>query len=162
MAEFRKITEVEEISGLTGDENILLNDHGCLKQINKKNAKLGGGVTIFTAIAGAQPQAVTDSPVAVQSDSGVSTQEATATFFRKEDGTEATPQEIYDAFMSGSAILKQSGDLDMYAKILSVVPCTVSGDFCDGTNVGYIHYLACFGSKITLDTYYGSNVPPKS
>ena len=34
MAEFRKITEVEEISELTGDENILVSDHGYLKQIN--------------------------------------------------------------------------------------------------------------------------------
>ena len=50
MAEYRKITEVEEIDALAGDEKILVEDHGTLKRIGKDNAKFGGGgVTVFTA-----------------------------------------------------------------------------------------------------------------
>ena len=50
MAEFRKITEVEEVEKLTGNEKILVNDDGTLKQISKDNAKFGGsGVTVFVA-----------------------------------------------------------------------------------------------------------------
>lgn len=48
MAEYRKITEVEEIDALTGNEKILVEDHGTLKRIGKDNAKFGGGVTVFT------------------------------------------------------------------------------------------------------------------
>lgn len=50
MAEFRKITEVEEVEKLIGNEKILVNDNGALKQISSDNAKFGGGgVTVFVA-----------------------------------------------------------------------------------------------------------------
>lgn len=123
MAEFRKITEVEEISELTGDENILVSDHGYLKQINKKNAKLGGGVTVFT----------------MNNDAAL-----------KEDGTETTAQEIYDAFMSGSVILKitnSSGELQC-CQILSVVPLDESQNSFDGTNVAFIVLYYASGTNI--------------
>ena len=47
--EFRSITEVEEVEALTGNENLLLNDGGKMKQIKASNAKVGsgGGVTVF-------------------------------------------------------------------------------------------------------------------
>ena len=127
MAEFRKITEVEEISELTGDENILVSDHGYLKQINKKNAKLGGGVTVFT----------------MNNDAAL-----------KEDGTETTAQEIYDAFMSGSVILKitnSSGELQC-CQILSVVPLDESQNSFDGTNVAFIvlYYASSTNIKETV------------
>lgn len=158
MAEFRKITEVEEISELTGDENILISDHGCLKQINKKNAKLGGGVTVFTVNRSAEPQAVTDSPVAVQSDSGVSTQEISAYSILKEDGTEVTAQEIYDAFMSGLAILKiidTQGYL-IYGHVLSVIAMDESGNPSDGTNAAVIYLSACLDETIYSFTWPAS------
>ena len=146
MAEFRKITEVEEISELTGDENILVSDHGCLKQINKKNAKLGGGVTVFTINRGAEPRAATDSPVSIL----------------KEDGTEVTAQEIYDAFMSGLVILKvidTQGYL-YYGHLLSVSAADGSGNPSDGTNVGMIASSVCFDEKIEIFTWPASSGAP--
>lgn len=61
MAEYRKITEVEEIDALTGDEKILVEDHGTLKRIGKDNAKFGGGgVTVFTLTANANVKQLAD------------------------------------------------------------------------------------------------------
>lgn len=154
MAEFRKITEVEEISELTGDENILVNDHGYLKQINKKNAKLGGGVTVFTVNLGAPQPA----------DLGVSTAEISGDSILKEDGTETTAQEIYDAFMSGSVILKitnSSGELQC-CQILSVVPLDESQNSFDGTNVAFIVLYYASGTKIKEIVWPASSGGPAS
>lgn len=137
MAEFRKITEVEEISELTGDANILVSDHGCLKQINKKNAKLGGGVTVFT----------------MNNDAAL-----------KEDGTETTAQEIYDAFMSGSVILKitnSSGELQC-CQILSVIPLDESQNSFDGTNVAFIILYCASGTNIKEIVWPASSGGPAS
>lgn len=51
--EFRKIKDVEEVEKLDGDEKILVNKNGELKQISSENAKFGGGgaVTIFKAVS---------------------------------------------------------------------------------------------------------------
>lgn len=50
--EFRSVTEVEEIEALTGEENLLVNDGGKMKQIKASNAKVGsgGGVTVFDVV----------------------------------------------------------------------------------------------------------------
>ena len=50
--EFRSIAEVEEVEALTGEENLLLNDGGKMKQIKAANAKVGsgGGVTVFQVV----------------------------------------------------------------------------------------------------------------
>lgn len=151
MAEFRKITEVEEISELTGNENILVSDHGCLKQINKKNAKLGGGVTVFTMNLGAPQPA----------DLGVSTAKISGYSILKEDGTETTAQEIYDAFMSGSVILKtnSSGELQC-CQILSVVPLDESGNSFDGTNVAFIVLYYASGTNIKETVWPASSGGP--
>lgn len=47
MADFRKITDVEEKDSLSGDEKIIVNDNGTAKQISAQNAKFGGGFTLF-------------------------------------------------------------------------------------------------------------------
>lgn len=48
MADFRSITDVEEVTSLTGEEKIIINDNGTAKQVSAQNAKFGGGgVTVF-------------------------------------------------------------------------------------------------------------------
>ena len=165
MAEFRKITEVEEVEKLTGNEKILVNDDGTLKQISKDNAKFGGGgVTVFTVSHDVEPRSMTDSPIVTQSDSGVSTYRTTATYsILKEDGTETTAQEIYDAFMSGSVILKtnSSGELQC-CQILSVVPLDESGNSFDGTNVAFIVLYYASGTNIKETVWPASSGDPVS
>lgn len=45
-------SKVEEVEALTGDENLLLNDGGKMKQIKAANAKVGNGVgvTVFQMV----------------------------------------------------------------------------------------------------------------
>lgn len=49
--EFRNITNLEELEQLAGDEKIIVNAGGTVKQIAPENAKFGGGsVTVFTVV----------------------------------------------------------------------------------------------------------------
>ena len=49
--EFRKVTNLEELEQLAGDEKIIVNAGGTAKQIAPENAKFGGGsVTVFNVV----------------------------------------------------------------------------------------------------------------
>lgn len=79
--EFRSIANLEELETLPDNGKILVIDAGTAKQISKTNAKFGGGgsITIFSA-----------------DETGTNTN-----VLFKEDGSEVTPQEAFNALSSG-------------------------------------------------------------
>lgn len=80
--EFRDVAELEEITEIPEDADILVIVDGVAKRISKQNAKFGGGsVTTFY----------------VTSSKKIYIDEAKT--------TEATPQQIYDAYMAGTVML---------------------------------------------------------
>ena len=96
--EFRDITKVEKIKELEDNDKVLVNRDGTLRQISKSDAKFGGGqVTIFyikrTNVAGYE--AGGNTIYAIYKDSS-----ATELF---------TPQEAYDACMSGAVLCYKIG-----------------------------------------------------
>lgn len=86
---FRSVTDLEEVEALDDGAYIVVIENGTAKRISKANANFGGGsVTKYIAT-----QEVPD-------------REPTITH---EDGSAVTPQEMYDAFMSGPVILEMQG-----------------------------------------------------
>ena len=80
--EFRDVADLEEITEIPEDADILVIVDGVAKRISKENAKFGGGsVTTFY----------------VASSNKIYIDEAKT--------TEATPQQIYDAYMAGKVLL---------------------------------------------------------
>ena len=80
--EFRDVADLEEITEIPEDADILVIVDGVAKRISKENAKFGGGsVTTFY----------------VTSSKKIYIDEAKT--------TEATPQHIYDAYMAGTVLL---------------------------------------------------------
>ena len=79
--EFRDVADLEELTEIPADADILVIVNGVAKRISKENAKFGGGsVTTFY---------VTSNKIYT---------DAAKT-------TEATPQQIYDAYMAGTVLL---------------------------------------------------------
>lgn len=80
--EFRDVADLEEITEIPEGADILVIVNGVAKRISKENAKFGGGsVTTFY----------------VTSSNKIYTDAAKT--------TEATPQQIYDAYMAGTVLL---------------------------------------------------------
>ena len=80
---FRPVTDLEEVEALDDGAYIVVIENGTAKRISKANANFGGGVTKYVA----------------------RDKNSTATITH-EDGSAVTPQEAYDAFMSGPVILE--------------------------------------------------------
>lgn len=80
--EFRDVADLEEITEIPEDADILVIVDGVAKRISKENAKFGGGsVTTFY----------------VPSSKKI--------YIDAAKTTEATPQQIYDAYMAGTVLL---------------------------------------------------------
>lgn len=96
--EFRDITKVEKIKALEDNDKVLVNRDGTLRQISKSDAKFGGGqVTIFY-IKSTKP--------AVREAGG----KTIYAIYKDSSATELfTPQEAYDACMSGAVLCYKIG-----------------------------------------------------
>lgn len=95
---FRSITDLEEVEALDDGAYIIVIENGAAKRISKTNANFGGGsVTKYIAAPSSAPYPVTH-----------------------EDGSAVTPQEMYDAFMSGPVILERIGDRGFEATVLEI------------------------------------------
>lgn len=82
---FRPIADLEEVEALDDGAYIVVIENGTAKRISKANANFGGGsVTKYI----------------------LKNENSTETITH-EDGSAVTPQEVYDAFMSGPVILEK-------------------------------------------------------
>ena len=80
--EFRDVADLEEITEIPADADILVIVGGVAKRISKENAKFGGGsVTTFYVTSSKK------------------------IYIDAAKTTEATPQQIYDAYMAGTVLL---------------------------------------------------------
>ena len=80
--EFRDVADLEEITEIPEDADILVIVDGVAKRISKENAKFGGGsVTTFYVTSSKK------------------------IYIDAAQTTEATPQQIYDAYMAGTVLL---------------------------------------------------------
>ena len=86
---FRSVTDLEEVAALDDGAYIVVIENGTAKRISKANANFGGGGVGVTKY------------ILINQDSSTNTYTIT-----HEDGSAVTPQEVYDAFMSGPVILE--------------------------------------------------------
>lgn len=85
---FRSVTDLEEVEALDDGAYIIVIENGTAKRISKANANFGGGsVTKY-----------------------IVKQENKTNTITHEDGSAVTPQEVYDAFMSGQVFLEMTAD----------------------------------------------------
>lgn len=131
--EFRDITNLEKLSELSDGSYILVIEDGVAKQISKKNAKFGRGVTTFY-ISEVVPNARgNNTPIAVQSST------SSGPTIVHEDGSEVTAQEFYDAFISGS--VRVEGVWENQKQVLYFTGMSAKSDYrapFDPTNVVWI------------------------
>ena len=80
--EFRDVADLEEITEIPEDADILVIVDGVAKRISKGNAKFGGG-SVTTFYVSSSKKIYIDAAKT----------------------TEATPQQIYDAYMAGTVLL---------------------------------------------------------
>lgn len=112
--EYRDIMQCEQLNELPDGAYVVVIDNGDMKIISKENAKFGGGtITAYYLVPdNTEPRSV---------DNGVAVQAGRADLkLQKDDGTEPTIQEVYDALNNGAVILKL--DEDGYGRVILNYP----------------------------------------
>lgn len=97
--EFRDVTQLEAITQLEDGAYILVIVDGVAKMISKANANFGGGTTTTFKV-----------------DVNHQTDPVTYTL-KHTDGSNATAQELYDAFVSGIVYIDQDSAIDIVGRI---------------------------------------------
>lgn len=98
--EFRDITQLEAITNLEDGAYILVIVDGVAKMISKANANFGGGGTTTT----------------FKVDVNIETDPFTYTL-KHTDGSDATAQELYDAFVAGLVYIDQDSTISIVGAI---------------------------------------------
>lgn len=113
--EFRDVTQLESITQLEDGAYILVIVDGVAKMISKANANLGGGTTTTFKLA-------------------TNNQTDPVTFTLKHtDGSDATAQELYDAFVAGivyiedGSVIKIVGGIHLYGTADNVTGVKIYG-----------------------------------
>lgn len=102
--EYKDITQLEKLDSLAEGSYIMVVEDGTAKLISKENAKFGDGITTFY--------------LSVESVPGGN---AAVVIVVHEDGTKVSPQEAYDAYMSGPVRLcKVYSNPVYYSDVLSM------------------------------------------
>ena len=98
--EFRDVTQLEAISQLEDGAYILVIVDGVAKMISKANANFGGGTTTTFKV-------------------DVNNQTDPVTYTLKHtDGSDATAQELYDAFVAGIVYIDQDSAISIVGGII--------------------------------------------
>lgn len=98
--EFRDVTQLEAITNLEDGAYILVIVDGVAKMISKANANFGGGTTTTFKLG-----------VNIESDPFTYTLKHT-------DGSNATAQELYDAFVAGIVYIDQDSTISIVGGIV--------------------------------------------
>lgn len=97
--EFRDVTQLESITQLEDGAYILVIVDGVAKRISKANANFGGGTaTKFNLVINNQTDPVTYT-------------------LKHTDGSDATAQELYDAFVAGIVYINQNSSMGIVVGI---------------------------------------------
>lgn len=99
--EFRDVTQLEAITQLEDGAYILVIVDGVAKMISKANANFGGGggtTTTFKLVINNQTDPVTFT-------------------LKHTDGSDATAQELYDAFVAGIVYIAEGSDIKIVGGI---------------------------------------------
>ena len=108
--EFRDVTQLEAITQLEDGAYILVIVDGVAKMISKANANFGGGkTTTFKLVTNNQTDPVTYT-------------------LKHTDGSDATAQELYDAFVAGIVYIDQ----DSAISIVGAIQCYGTADNVTG------------------------------
>lgn len=99
--EFRDVTQLEAITNLEDGAYILVIVDGVAKMISKANANFGGGGTTTT----------------FKVDVNIETDPFTYTL-KHTDGSDATAQELYDAFVAGIVYIDQDSTISIVGGII--------------------------------------------
>ena len=99
--EFRDVTQLEAITQLEDGAYILVIVDGVAKMISKANANLGGGGGTTTTF---------------KLDVNIETDPVTYTL-KHTDGSNATAQELYDAFVAGIVYINQNSSIGIVGGI---------------------------------------------
>lgn len=98
--EFRDVTQLEAITQLEDGAYILVIVDGVAKRISKSNANFGGGTTTtFNLVTNNQTDPVTYT-------------------LKHTDGSNATAQELYDAFVAGIVYIGQDSTISIVGGII--------------------------------------------
>lgn len=98
--EFRDVTQLEAITQLEDGAYILVIVDGVAKMISKANANFGGGkTTTFQLVINNQTDPVTFT-------------------LKHTDGSDATAQELYDAFVAGIVYIGQDSTISIVGGII--------------------------------------------
>ena len=98
--EFRDVTQLEAITQLEDGAYILVIVDGVAKMISKANANFGGGTTTtFKLVINNQTDPVTFT-------------------LKHTDGSDATAQELYDAFVAGIVYIGQDSTISIVGGII--------------------------------------------
>ena len=98
--EFRDVTQLEAITQLEDGAYILVIVDGVAKMISKANANFGGGTTTtFKLVINNQTDPVTYT-------------------LKHTDGSDATAQELYDAFVAGIVYIGQDSTISIVGGII--------------------------------------------
>lgn len=107
---FRPVTDLEEVKALGDGAYIVVIENGTAKRISKANANFGGsGSSVQSTFLLRRANDMAGSGAAG------STPTYTITH---EDGSAITPQEMYDAFMSGPVILEEALNGNSTAEVI--------------------------------------------
>lgn len=98
--EFRDVTQLEAITHLEDGAYILVIVDGVAKMISKANANFGGGTTTTFKV-----------------DVNIETDPFTYTL-KHTDGSDATAQELYDAFVAGIVYIGQDSTISIVGGII--------------------------------------------
>ena len=98
--EFRDVTQLEAITNLEDGAYILVIVDGVAKMISKANANFGGGTTTTFKV-----------------DVNIETDPFTYTL-KHTDGSDATAQELYDAFVAGIVYIGQDSTISIVGGIV--------------------------------------------
>lgn len=98
--EFRDVTQLEAITNLEDGAYILVIVDGVAKMISKANANFGGGTTTTFKL-----------------DVNIETDPITYTL-KHTDGSNATAQELYDAFVAGIVYIDQDSTISIVGGIV--------------------------------------------
>ena len=97
--EFRDVTQLEAITQLEDGAYLLVIVDGVAKMISKANANFGGGTTTTFQLV-------------------INNQTDPVTFMLKHtDGSDATAQELYDAFVAGIVYIAEGSDIKIVGGI---------------------------------------------
>lgn len=140
--EYRDIMQCEQLNELPDGAYVVVIDNGDMKIISKADAGLGRvPVTEYNLVEDNVASEAVDTGVAVQS-------ESSSWKLHKEDDTEPTIQEVYNALNNGTVILKhdENGDGRVFYK--GTVTC-YAVNYTDGVPV-YLSLEASSGYTVRL------------